>query len=261
MKVFQYSLFGFFASASLALADNAVHSMKEDLSYDENDRVAKHYLVYPDDNPNCPAASFVAPYGFEKRPLAGRAVQETFPGYEVGSGGCSVACVERGTDRTLAHAVMPHKMNLDTAKEDLNDWFEDACRKTEVCLMNYHSKETPLNINWVNPDNGKEQLHLTLPYGERKTRCFMSFIGHKLVARDGITNEIVQEIPVEHVLSIGIGQSPPSGNPEGFDFDKEINDTLIKEWNKMKAIKRTFSPLGFKKARLPDDVYAMMGES
>ena len=100
---------------------------------------------------------------------------------------------------------------------------------------------------------------MEIEFGEKKTRCFQSFVGHSFVARDGATGEVVKEFKVEFVMSLGIGQSPPSGNPEGHNFDKEIKDTLHKEWKKHNRIKRTFSPLGFKKAKLPDDVFAMMG--
>ena len=257
MKVFQCSLFAFMALASVGAASaNVVNSIQDDLAYDENGKLTTHYLVYPEDNVNCPAASFAAPYGFETRPLAGEAVQAVFPGYEAGSG-CPAACVERGTDRAVAHAIMPHKVNLDSS-ENLADWFEHACRQVEVCVMNYHSKDTPMKLKWVDPAGG-EKLHMELEYGEQKTRCFSSFIGHTFIARDGATDDVLHTFTVEFVTSLGIGQSPPSGNPEGHNFDEEIESTLQQEWKKHLRIKRTFSPLGFKKARLPEDVFAMMG--
>lgn len=257
MKVFQYSLVAFLASTSLTAAtNNVVTSIQDDLSYDVNGKLTTHYLVYPGDNPNCPAASFAAPYGFQARPLAGEAVQAVFPGYEAGAG-CPAACVERGTDRAVAHAIMPHKVNLDSSA-NLVSWFDGSCKKVEVCVMNYHSKDAPMKLYWLD-DAGREVPHMDVEYGERKTRCFQSFVGHSFVARDGTTGESLREFTVEYVTSLGVGQSPPSGNPEGHNFDKEIEDTLHKEWTKHQRIKRTFSPLGFKKAKLPEDVFAMMG--
>lgn len=243
------------ATASLAAASNVVTNVQNDLEYDENGKLTHHYLLYPADNKACPAASFNPGYGFEARPVDGEALQAVFPGYE--GVGCRAVCVERGTDRSVAHAVMPHKTNNDSA-ENFGPWFEETCRRVELCLMNYHSRETPLKLFWIDPSGG-EKLHMEIEYGERKTRCFTSFIGHVFEARDGETDKLVERFSVEYVLSRGIGESPPSGNPQGHNIDAEIETTLHKEWEKHKNIKRTFSPLGFKKSRLPQDVFAMMG--
>lgn len=39
----------------------------------------------------------------------------------------------------------------------------------------------------------------------------------------------------------------------------EIIETLENEWTRHNVVKRTFSPLGFQKGRLPNDVFASMG--
>jgi len=252
----KFSLLALLATTSLVAGENVVQNIQQELSYDENGKLSKHYLVYPAGNPNCPAASHDAGYLFESAALDGEALQAVFPGYE--GNGCRAACLELGTDRSVAHAVMPHKQNFD-ADEAFGPWFANACQKVELCLLNYHSRDYPLKLMWLSPDTNEEQLHMEIEWGERKTRCFESYIGHKLIARDGNTNEVVYAFTVEHVLSMGIGESPPSGNPEGHNIEQEIESTLHKEWEKTLKIKRTFSPLGFKKARLPEDVFAMMG--
>ena len=132
MKIFQSCLLGFLAVASAATRDKPVLSIQSDLDYDQNGKLVTNNLYYPADNPNCPAASFQAPYGFVTVPLAGQALQQVFPGYEEGSGACPIACQDKGVDRAVAYAVMPHKQNLDSAS-NFDGWFEQSCKRTEVC--------------------------------------------------------------------------------------------------------------------------------
>ncbi|CAB9519097.1 Ankyrin Repeat [Seminavis robusta] len=255
MKLFFSALLA--TSLSAASADKTVFSVKDDLSFDESGKLAAHHMLYPAGNWDCPAATAAAPHGFEFRALAGEALQMVFPDYEPGSSACPVACPELGTDRSVAHAIMPHRRNPDSTN-NFNDWFEGNCKRAEVCLINYHSRETPVKLFWVDRD-GNPKLHMEIEYGERKTRCFHSFVGHRFQAQDGDTGAVVEEFTIEHTLSTAIGESPPSGDPQGHNFDREIESTLRHEWTKHERIQRTFSPLGFKKARLPDDVFASMG--
>ena len=56
------------------------------------------------------------------------------------------------------------------------------------------------------------------------------------------------------------GYSPPSDTrDEDHDYTSEIYDALDEEWRRHNRVKRTFSPLGFKKGKLPRDVFASMG--
>jgi len=253
------SLLGLIASVGFVAAarDKPVLYIQGDLPYDQNGKLESHHLFYPADNPNCPAASFRPEHQHLARPLAGKALQQVFPGYEEGSGACPVACAERGADRSVAHAIMPHKLNWDSTG-NFGDWFTQTCTKTEVCLMNYHSKDTPLKLYWIS-DTGAKHLHMEIEFGERKTRCFHSFIGHNFQAEDSQTGEIIDAFTVEYITSKAIGESPPSGDPRGHNFDKEIESTLRMEWKKHNRIQRTFSPLGFQKGRLPEDVFASIG--
>jgi hypothetical protein len=245
------------ASGDSPSSTNVVYSIKNDLPYDENGKLASHHLLYPADNPNCPAATAVIPHGYQFRPLAGEALQQVFPDYQEGSGTCPVACPEVGTDRSVAHAIMPFRQNPDST-HNFAAWLDGFCLKTEICLMNYNNRETPIKLFWVDSNN-KKTLHMEIEYGERKTRCFHSFLGHKFEAQDGDTGEIIDEFTVQYTLSKALGESPPSGDPKGHNFDDEIVSTLNHEWVKHNRIHRTFSPLGFKKARLPDDVFASIG--
>ena len=100
---------------------------------------------------------------------------------------------------------------------------------------------------------------MEIQFGERGTRCFQSFIGHEFVAEDGETGEFLETIFIEHITTKAIGVSPPNANPAHRNFELEIKNTLHNEWKRHNRVKRTFSELGFKKGRLPDDIFASMG--
>lgn len=237
-----------------------VKSLTDDLQYDENGKLASHHLFYPGGNKDCPAVTFNKDvYGFTFQPLYGKALEAVFPNYDVKSGNCPVACAERGVDKSLVHAIMPHKRNDDSTANNFDDWFEYHCRRVELCLMNYHDRETPIQLFWIDHSSGERKLHMEIEFGEQQTRCFHSFLGHEFEVHDGKTNQILDKFIVEYTLSTAFGESPPSGNADGIDFDQEIESTLHHEWYKTNQVHRTFSPLGFKKARLPDDVFASIG--
>lgn len=125
--------------------------------------------------------------------------------------------------------------------------------------MNYHSRDTPLKIFWIDQDNGgARRPHIDIGFGERGTRCFSSYVGHIFEAEDGETGEVVERIRIEAITTKAFGISPPSGTGEGHDFEREIKRTLLNEWRRHNRVQRTFSPLGFKKGRLPDDVFSSM---
>lgn len=125
--------------------------------------------------------------------------------------------------------------------------------------MNYHSRDTPIKVYWIAPVTAEKKMHMEIKWGERGTRCFTSFIGHLFQVEDGETDQLLETIRIEHVTTKAVGISPPSGNADRHSFDTEIQRTLHNEWRRHNRVTRTFSPLGFKKGRLPDDIFASMG--
>ena len=225
-------------------------SLSDDLVYDANGKLASHQLVY--------TAACVVPYVsamrapdlFEFHEAAGKAHADLF-GEETG-GECLAACIERGVDRSLVAAVMPHKIYVPADHGDLAVWLRDQCTRVEVCMMNYVDSSNALQLYWIN--GSERQHHLDLEYGERKTRCFSSFIGHTFEAltKDG---DVVGRLTVTATTVLAFGTAPTLVKPNE-DKTKQIRTTLQHEWARHKRVTRTFSPLGFAKGRLPDDVFA-----
>jgi hypothetical protein len=259
-------------SASSDIDDNdsssssgVVRSIRDDLDFSADEhKLTSHYLLYTEAcvgaMPSIAAADS-APYGFRYRQVEGPAALELFGDSD---SRCRAACVERGVDQALAHAVMPYRIydssdDSSSSKNGLADFIEQGCRRVEVCLMNYLNRDENLRVYWIHPDTGDRKLHIQLGFGERETRCFSSYIGHSFVTLDADDATVIAEFTIEYTTVLGFGSLPVADDPEKHSFDAEIENTLRHEWGRHNAVKRSFSPLGFKKGRLPDDVFASMG--
>jgi hypothetical protein len=75
---------------------------------------------------------------------------------------------------------------------------------------------------------------------------------------DALANEMIHEVIVPNQGVVGIKNFlVPHIPKEG--VEDEVSRTLRGEWTRHLRVKRTFSPLGFSKGRLPDDMFASLG--
>uniref|UniRef100_A0A7S3P4Q4 Uncharacterized protein n=1 Tax=Amphora coffeiformis TaxID=265554 RepID=A0A7S3P4Q4_9STRA len=106
---------------------------------------------------------------------------------------------------------------------------------------------------------------MKLEYGPQAMKCFKAFLGHEFVAETAAGEPVEDVVTIEFstVRTFGQPLSPhlkqSSYHMTGRNFDQEIIARLQSEWNRQQQITRTFSPLGFAKTRLPDDVFASLG--
>jgi hypothetical protein len=169
---------------------------------------------------------------------------------------CRAVCLERGVDRSVVTTPMPHRKFRGVHEpRTFKNWFNSECCRVEVGVMNYLNKNAPLNMYWGLDEGVRKGSLYSIEYGEKNTICFESFIGHWLEFEDNETKEVVHRHRVEHISMFGIGEAPPHGQTKG-DVAVQVKSTLNHEWRKMKNVLRTFTPLGFKKERLPDDLWA-----
>lgn len=244
------------AAEVAALKDRkTANSIAEDLPYDENGKLTKHIVVYPAGNLDCGSAHLQeTEYGFDAYGLAGEALEAVFEGTKEGD--CWAGCLEKGTDRSMAHAIMPYRKWHGLGA--FYRWFHTTCKPAEVCLLNYHDRLSPLQVYWISP-TGDKKKQLEVHYGERGTKCFSSYIGHTFHVEDGKTGKVLEKLVIEHTTTKAIGMSPPSGKRGRRNIVGEVERTLRNEWKRHNRVTRSFSELGFMKGRLPDDIYASMG--
>jgi len=259
-----YILLAYTATSTNAHSNSGTISSLSEFDFDENGHVSSHMLIYPLGCAEAVESSKIDTDRFKLHPVTGESELAFFPngwrkhGAESGEEApknveeCRAMCVERGVHSSLVTSAMPER-HYGNSSGNFENWFLNSCRRVEVCFMNYHS-HTPIKKYWVD-HSGKEKDHGTLGYGERKTQCIKSFLGHRFKFRDADTDEVVLEITIEHTLVIAVGDSPDYTGTDR-DFVSEIKNTLSREWHRHERVKRTCSPLGFKKGRLPDDVFA-----
>ncbi len=256
---------------SAAVSPPVIQSLASDLTYDQNNRLVSHTVVFDAANPQCQSSiaklqkhMMVTPTEGDRVQLVGvegDALDRVFATYRNNEDGCLTACIERGVERDLAGYALPQHVYTGQP-EGIAHWFRESCARVEICLLSYHSKEHPLQVYWKKPD-GELKHHLSLEYGDQHTRCFSSYLGHEFVAKDESDPQnhiVIGELTVEFITVKAWGESPPSDErAPSHDFDDEIEKTLKHEWTRHNRITRTFSPLGFKKGRLPNDVFASLG--
>jgi len=301
-------------------------SIENDFEYDENNKLAYHYIVFPANRPDCHTATMhgtVPEIGFKAIAIEGDALKRVFPDYnkkkhkkkkvvkddttsststsstttteeddEHYEPRCLAAVLGLGTDKSVTGYTMPmyhfEAAGPPVTPQDKNlfkNWFVQNIRKVEVCFINYVSKKLPLKVYWIEPskvglprdDDFSKKYNqgslITLEYGERKTNCFASFIGHEFEAyvvstnkgEDGIDVDVVEfyeHFVIRHTTTKPFGTSPPSSSRKFENInavEKEVKKALNTEWTKHKEVQRTFSSLGFARGRLPNDVFASMG--
>jgi len=100
-------------------------SIQDDLEFDENNKLESHYVVFPAGRADCPTNDWNPGEHFTTLPLEGDALSLVFPHYGTGESylgrdeeneipegeednRCLAACLEKGTDITVAGHTMPH---------------------------------------------------------------------------------------------------------------------------------------------------------
>ena len=234
-----------------------ISSLKTDLEYDESKRLTSHYLFYPE-NCNYIKTENVH-HGFKAHKVKGEAFKELFGENDETTGSCPAICVERGVEQSLVASVLPERyFQGNERRQAFEKWFSQTCTKVEICLTNYHTKDHPLEVYWIPDDPNKDRDHqFSLNFGEKRTICFHSFLGHRFEVYSP-DEELLEAFTVEHHLILAFGESPPSDSLNRRNVEKEITNALQHEWGRSRKVRRTFSPLGFGKGRLPDDVFASL---
>ncbi|KAL9184272.1 hypothetical protein ACHAXT_002358 [Thalassiosira profunda] len=255
------------AALSGVSAGRTVVSTLDDLPCDENGHLATHVLAYPGTGPCRALVEKVLPPEanlYQHLPVAvdGEAALQLFgespDDSEIKSvADCPAVCLDRGVDKSLAGHPLPEKFFEPGDREDhgsLKDFVSStSCGRVEFGFINY----TPntLSLYWVNHAGDRTYLY-PLERKERNTRFIHTFIGHRFLAVDPDTEEELLDYTVEFTGVIGVSNHD---NPhQQRDIRKRVQQTMNGEWRKHLQVTRTFSPLGFDKGRLPDDVFGSM---
>ena len=260
-----------FAPVAAAGFSRKVVSLLSDLPYDENGHLSSHVLAYP---ASADCASFVESelpedeeYMYHHAPIAvegdaavalfGDRLLSEYPIADVTQ--CPAVCLVRGVDSYLAAHPLPDNYYDPVGNKEHSSFraflSSYSCGAVEYAFVNYSPKT--LSMYWVDNDDGEKTYLYPLERNQENTRFVHTFIGHRFTAEDPDTGEVLMDHTVEFSGTYGISNHENYLDPS-VDIREEMRRELVDEWEKHLEVKRTFTPLGFSKGRLPDDVFASM---
>jgi len=163
---------------------------------------------------------------------------------------CKAVCLERGTPFSYIKYPIPPKI-YNGGERSLNDWMWKNCQAMEVGFISY--LDAPAFVYWINDQNERIKI-ADLKRGEKNTFWTKTFLGHKFEIVHSVTLKIIGEYVVEYNAFFPLGDSG-SGIHDEPNEEEEIRGVLSHEWSRANRVTRTFTELGFKKGRMPDDVW------
>jgi len=257
-----------------------------DLPYNSDNRLAKHIFAYPTGKCatliNEETSIHDGQWGHTFMELDGEAYTSVFGHLDVDTTkgvpkeaqtfhDCTAVCLEMGTPQSVVARPLPHRYWNKGTKNDEEEIIpvnsierfltSDSCGQVEYGFINYHTNI--IKLYWIGND-GKPLFNQDIGVGERETSFITTFIGHTFHFYDSLPNEddptqneLMYVLNVESHGVVGIkNHKQPYVHPSG--VVKEVERTMESEWKRHLKVKRTFSPLGFDKGRLPDDMYASL---
>jgi len=255
---------GWFSSLAVVTLANSLNELEE-LIFDENNRLAKNYLLYKDTT-EC-SDLFVS--AVRKNPVeyrdvhgvSGELAELLFHGDLKGLA-CPAVCLDRGSMKKLVQHVIPEKSfsraslgNRDDDISERQDWIAEKCQRAEFGFINWTPND--LVIYWINPQ-GKRYKVGDLRQRETNTQWQTTVLGHKFEVVDETSEStIVGKFVVEHDTFNVIGNAG-SRVIDHHNVTREVQETLNMEWHRHNRVKRSFTEVGFNKGRMPHDLWNSM---
>ena len=172
------------------------------------------------------------------------------------SADCIAAVLHRGTPQKLLQYIFEEDMissNVVHGEPSISQWLRQK-ESLELGWISYHERDC--YVYWVSGDETLTPISILKP-GEKHTFWTSSYFNHEFVVKDAETDEVLGEYRAEYDAFYVIGVNPLDSNlnPEDDKAD-EIKEELQSVYFETTAVKRTFSEIGFKKGKLPLDVFA-----
>lgn len=222
---------------------------KSDIPLDENRRVESNWLLYSN-TPICETfAHKIWNHNLHnaERELAGisNSLGSAFFGNNSDPDECQMGCLTRGAPENYMTYLFDDDVFSSSGKEfdDALKWLDDRCQRCELGFTSHHPNK--INIYWLNVD---DERHLVgeLIAGESNTQWQHTHLGHRFLAVDSVTEEVLGYYMARHNGIVIIGGTGGSG-VQPLDVVEDIERLLEFEYDRSRAVKRTFTGLGFDK--------------
>lgn len=173
------------------------------------------------------------------------------------SNGCDIVCLPLSQHKNFI--MYPLREQIGSKVSNVNKFFNDHCLTVGLIILNF--SDIKLDVKWVDPMTKNLVTLNSLEPREKLNKSHRTFIGHQFVLTNSVTQEEVKSFTVtgNGCVTYGIGQSVSNiylGDNQ--TIENKIEDIFKTELDRSKSIKRTFSELGFKKEKLPKDIWGSM---
>jgi hypothetical protein len=230
-----------------SLSYGAIDSV-ENLSYDENDRLSKHYLLHAGFCPGISNAKF--PFR-ETQEATGSLKDALFGTNEAINSKCNMVCLEVGWKK--AHVVHPTPRQIYDGKGSLREWVNNNCQKVEWGMINYLPNSA--TVYWISDEQERVAVGTAEP-GERHTFWITSYLGHEFDVIDNENEDNVFHFVVRYNSINHIGEYVSGVITR--DVHEEVRNTFEGEWDRVSQVTRTFTSFGFNKGKLPIHLFGSM---
>ena len=264
--MFSFLLFNALLSCGVV---GAANEAGQTLTFDSNRRLSRNSILYQDsaycrkkiedvwthNNPYSDARNFIP---MSSAMLQGFVDSDAIPA----DVSCAAVCVDTGLAEDLISYPLPFYTYSETTAEKEGELsvLTEKCKAAEVGFISYYPD--PVRLYWLNL-KGKRIDVGTLLSGERNTIWQKSFLGHTFEICDKETDELLHRYTVMHHAHVVVGHEHHAKDynstvQKTFDFNgvsKKVKQAMSSEWDKSNHVTRTFTPLGFSKGKLPNDVW------
>lgn len=267
MIIFKMKIFFLFLiclinfSHSIELAERFKKEI-DNLVFNEDGRLAHNYVIFPDQaSQECKAQYDNFNYLSRKKAFVSSSFMEDiiekafeiFPSNNEEGEGCSAFCLPIGLEKQFVNSPIVPQIAKNV--KSIKDFVISQCQKVDIGMLNYSPNF--INVYWKNPQTGNLDHFRTLkPKGDHQIQS--THIGHQFVFVDVTTGQTVRDHTVIENSYIPIGDFTLSDLPEDLDVVEDIESSLDNEWDKFHMVTRTFTEFGFKKGKLPRDIWGSM---
>lgn len=251
-----------------------------DLEFDENGHLARNYLLHQENNPQCidkfdKAWRRRADFKLRDRLIMSDDFAEAMGFYSSQEAQfkktCRAVALDRGTSRNHTAFVIPEKLySLDTsnieageAVDQMHQWLSETAMRVELGFINW--QPNVVEMWWLNDELPSSHPRARVYLGdihrkEKATQWQTTTLGHRFEIIDKVSRESYGIYRAEFSRFVVLGQTPEEeylGHEVDYrQISQDVLATFDNEWKRAHRVKRTFTSLGFNKAKLPDDLWA-----
>lgn len=165
--------------------------------------------------------------------------------------GCSIVYLPIYQHEDFIDSPLPQQ--LAKGVKDIKEFLFENCFKVSMEIHNFLDKD--LELFWIN--NNEYQFVTPINIGTEQFQQG-TYIGHRFAILEADTKNIVTEFDIKGYQYVPLGDYQVEEIPDDFSIEETVKLIFDEELERANAVKRTFSELGFKKGKLPRDVWGSM---